>query len=391
MALNANSQLLVDNLQSLSLLDGRFANIRLANWNSATNQKRGCFSLVFSVDDILNGTRVALKFYDLDPALAHDKYRRASFLRENEILKQLVTVDRCLQLVQEMRDYHLSVSVTGAGLIVIPCQYFVVEWLDDEVDEYFFDQQKHDSVAKLKIFNEIVLAVEALHGREVFHRDLKADNLRAAQKALKRLVVAIDLGTAARFDSAHIATSYGHAVGAPIYAPSEAHCGLSGNREIAPYSDVYALGCLLYELFNLDFFFRALHAQNANINLRLAAMSPMVAGQPEDKQVALWISALSKFGAGVTPIAIDGPGNYVPAGIASLLNDVLVRLTHFDFRRRPLNLDWVRGKIWTAMRILENDRMYKLRLARVRENRRRKLEHARKVDARRNRYLGRSS
>jgi serine/threonine protein kinase len=383
MPLHANSQLLVDHLSSLQLLDGRFANIRLANWNPLTNQKRGSFSLVFYADDVLEGKPVALKFYDLDPAWANDKYRRASFLRESDILKQLLDAERCLQLVKEMSDYHLTVSVPGAGPIVLACQYFVVEWLSDEIDNYFLAQQQHEPVEKLKLFNEIILGVEALHRRRIFHRDLKADNLRATLVALKRLIVAIDLGTAARFDSGHIALGYSTPVGAQIYAPSESFCGLAGNRDIAPYSDLYAIGCLLFELFNADYFFRALIAHNSNIAVRISAMQHVIAAEPPDKHVELWCGALCKFGVGIAPVPIDGAGSNVPPGIAYLLNEILAALTHFDYRKRPIDLASVRQRVWVAIRLLQNQTAYERKLKLAREFRRRRLEHAKKVAARR--------
>ena len=190
MSLHPTSQLLVTTLESLPLLDGRYANMRLVNW-SAVSGKRGFFSLVFRADDVVEGRVVALKFFD--PAQAMDRYRLSAFFRECEILQSLMNAERCLQLEKSITDYDLVVP--GSGGITIACQYFAVQWLEADIDDYFFGKNA-DPLDKLKLFNEIVLAVEALHRHEVFHRDIKIDNLRARREALKRMVVAIDLGTA---------------------------------------------------------------------------------------------------------------------------------------------------------------------------------------------------
>jgi hypothetical protein len=81
MALDPNSQLLVDTLEALPLLEGRFANIRLVNRISG-QPKRGVLSLVFRAEDKVEGRFVALKFFDLDVAVAFDKYRNNAFARE---------------------------------------------------------------------------------------------------------------------------------------------------------------------------------------------------------------------------------------------------------------------------------------------------------------------
>lgn len=381
MPLHQNNQLLIDTLAGLPLLDGRFANIKLVNWD-AVNGQRGCFSLVFRADDVVEGKPVALKFFDLDPRRALDRYRVNAFARESEILQAFLNVDRCLQLEKGLAVLPLPVPGSSPPY-ELPCQYFAVQWLDNDIDAYFFDKTKNDPADKLRLFNEIVLAVEALHRHRVFHRDLKADNLRASLVALKRVVVAIDLGTAARFDSGYMQTNYASSVGASGYAAAEALCGLAGNRQLAPCTDAYALGCLLFELFNRDFFFRALDSYNRDFGSRLVAMSQVVTDRSsEDKEIEQWSDAIAQFGGGVAGVPIDAPGSSVPPGVAPILNEVLGRLTNIDFAKRPIPLDWVRKRVWAAIRALENERAYQMRLAQVRERRRLKIERAKALDDR---------
>jgi serine/threonine protein kinase len=379
MALHPNNQLLATHLESLPLFEGRYSNLRLINYRGS--QKRGVFSLVFRADDTVQGKSVAIKFYDLDPRWSSDRYRRAAFARESDILQSLIGTDRCLQMVNAKSRYDLSVPIAGGGSAVLPCDYFVVEWLDMEIDDFFLrDSEAPES--KLRLFNEIVLAVEMLHRHQVFHRDLKADNLRATIDAAKRIVVAIDLGTAARIESGCIAIGYGGPVGAPIYASSESFCGLAGNRLIARFNDYYALGCLLFELFNRDYFIKALRLANADVGVRLSAMAHLVPTKDDHmKQQAEWHDALAKYAPGVNAVSIDGAGNMVPPAIIGLLNELVMSLTHFDYRRR-MPLDRVRARIWSAIKVLSNAAESKRRLEYAREMRRRKRLRAEQVDQR---------
>ena len=383
MTLSQNSQLLVDALEAMPLLDGRFEKIKLANFDSFKNEKRGCFSLVFSAHDCVEDVPVALKFYDIAPQWINNDYRRAAFRREHEILQVLLNKERCLQLASALSTYNFVIPISLGNNATFPCEYFAVEWIDSDVDDYFYRQEDFEPLDKLHLFNELTLAVEALHRFEVFHRDLKPDNLRQYQDALKRVVVAIDLGAAARFSSGYIQKHYQHPVGALEYSAPEAICGLAGHRRLAPYTDCYALGCLLFELFNRDLFYRALLAKNPRCHAIQAVMGTYLNGiTNEAEQFTAWKRALGKFSAGIEPVRIDGLASTVPPGVASLLNEVLRSLTHVDFSNRPIDLEWVRVRTWAAIKTLQNERLYQRRLALAREMRRRRIEkQRRKADA----------
>lgn len=136
MPLSPNSQLLVDHLENMPLLDGRFEQIKLVNFDNITDEKRGCFSLVFRAFDITENKTVALKFFDVDPALMYNDYRRKAFCREHEILQILSNKDRCLQLESALSIFNFSID-TSAGSFTLACQYFAVEWIDEDIDKYF--------------------------------------------------------------------------------------------------------------------------------------------------------------------------------------------------------------------------------------------------------------
>lgn len=376
--MHPNSIFLIETLEALPLLDGRYEHIKAMSVNRSNGERRGCFSLVFQAFDILEQKLVALKFYDIAPANLNRTYRIKAFQREHSVLGVLMNNERCLQLASALKTFDLPIERDMS----IPCEYFAVEWVDDQIDHYFLEQQTFGTVEKLHLFNEIVLAVEALHRYSVFHRDVKPDNLRAYTKALKRIVIAIDFGTAALCDSTSILDEYQHQVGACEYSPPEARCFFAGDREIAPYSDIYALGCLLYELFNYDLFFTAQRSTNTNFDFFLAAMYGKINyGTTPEQRLSIWKQEIDKICKSIVPPAIDGCGSSVPEGIVGLLSPVLKSLTHPDFRRRP-KLEWVRQRIWAAIRTIENEKEYKLRLAQARERRRKRIEKIKHREAR---------
>ncbi len=376
--MHPNSLYLIDQLESLPLLDGRYKDIKIISLNRDSGERRGCFSLVFRAFDQLEGDFVALKFYDIAPDNLIKLYRRESFRREHTVLQVLMNNERCLQLASSLKHFNLT---TPDGLIV-PCEYFAVAWIDEQIDHFFLEQDKFGAVEKLRLFNEIVLAIEALHRYTVFHRDIKADNLRAYTKALRRIVVAIDLGTAALWNSPAALDEYAQQVGAKAYSPPEAICHFAGDREIAPYSDIYALGCLLYELFNLDYFFYAVRNVNANYDMFLAAMYTKIGAEiTPDKRLGIWRSEINKTCKSILAPPIDGIGSSAPEGIACLLNPIVASLTHPDFRQRP-KLALIRRQIWGAIRALENEKDYQIRLAQARDRRRKREEKVRHREAR---------
>lgn len=360
---SANSQILVKALEGLSELDGRYSNLKCVNIDSNTGQARGCFSLVFRAFDKVDQRPVALKFFDLDPSNFYARYRYEAFEREHEILQDLLGVRRCLQLRSPLATYTLSLPNQSGPAYEVRCPYFAVEWLDEDIDNYFQQQDSLEVLDKLRLYHDIVLAVEALHSQQVCHRDLKMDNLRATFDNLVRLIVAIDLGTAARLESPNLQSNYDASVGAPGYSPAEAICGFAGVREIARVTDIYALGCMLFELFNRNFFVRELLILNPNYQAILFVLDTSArSGKTPAARFQAWQKALRIHGHGVTPVSILATGHSVPACIAPLLDDLVKAMTRFDFRQRLTSLEYLRSRIQVAIKVLRNERAARERI-----------------------------
>lgn len=368
---SANSLLLINALEGQAEIDGRYSNLKCVNINSLTGEQRGCFSLVFRAFDKVDQRLVALKFFDLDAANFFAQYRYNAFEREHTILQCLLGTRRCLQVASSFSTYTLHMQFPNGQPFEMPCPYFAVEWLDEDVDMYFQQQDTFDTMEKLQLYHDIVLAIEALHSKEVYHRDLKMDNLRATYDRLVRLIVAIDLGTAARLDSSNLQTDYDNgSVGAPAYAPAEARCGFAGERKIARFTDIYALGCILFELFNRSYFYHELINLNPNYEAVLMVMSIAARSgrTPEDRLLA-WQKALRIHGHGVASVSILASGHSVPANIATLLDELVRTMTRFDHRHRPASLEYIRRRIQSAIAVMRNERASRDRVKAAQANR----------------------
>lgn len=101
---------------------------------------------------------------------------------------------------------------------------------------------------------EMLMALEHMHSKNIIHRDLKPENVLLDEKMHVKIC---DFGTAKQLDSEdQRASSF---VGTAQYVSPELLGSDSDNKEkkaAGPASDLWALGCILYQLLAGDFPFR---------------------------------------------------------------------------------------------------------------------------------------
>ena len=189
---------------------------------------RGGISDVFLAEHVHTGERVALKV--LDPVHLHDE----------DIVARL------------LYEHRLAGRVSHPGLIDVwhadrnegDLPYIVMEYLDGENLGDLAERGPIDMGSVLAIGQQIASAVAALHAAGIVHCDIKPDNVFVLDErgpgGWPRIKV-IDYGVA--HDTTCPPTSDGTIAGTPPYMPPEQWRGRSTEK-----SDVYALGCLLFEL-----------------------------------------------------------------------------------------------------------------------------------------------
>ncbi len=397
--MNDNKKFLIDRLQSKTL-NSRFENLTVVNCDPATGNKighAGALSVVFRATDVTDGQTVAIKFFDPDIRGSGLRYRLNLFERENELLTGLVGIKRALQIRQPVTDLPLQLTVPGGHKVTVNFQYFVTEWLEGEIEKYFLSGSASSKVKKLSIFRECCLAIFALHRHDIAHRDIKPDNLRFANRNGENVGVAIDLGTAAEFSSANIGTfgDYVNPVGARGYAPLEASMGMAGHRQLGYAADYYALGCLLYELFNPNYYYSDLLANMGYASCRSACERHMhtVLRRTSNPDTVLmeWHWIIERTKTQVTVPILERTTSLGSASMLGLLNTLVRELTALDYRERLTDDGRVLRLIDSTARVLSNNAADSMAKARRQRRREIRIEKAKRNEERLQAYLRRKS
>jgi eukaryotic-like serine/threonine-protein kinase len=122
--------------------------------------------------------------------------------------------------------------------------YYVMPYVEGESLRDRLDRDKQLPVEDaLRIAHEIADALSYAHGRGVIHRDIKPENILLERG--HAVVADFGIARAVSNSGAERLTQTGLAVGTPAYMSPEQSAGES---EVDARTDIYALGCVLYEM-----------------------------------------------------------------------------------------------------------------------------------------------
>ncbi len=185
---------------------------------------RGGMGEVYRATDRSNGATVALKLLHADAAEV-----RARFLREAKLLSQL--------------SHPSIVAHVDHGQLPDGELYLAMQWLEGE-DLYARLSRGPIAVDDAcRVAITIADGLHAAHSRGVVHRDVKPSNvfLEGGDLARARL---LDFGVARVLNQTRAMTEAGATIGTPSYmSPEQAR----GEDSVDARTDVFALGCVLYE------------------------------------------------------------------------------------------------------------------------------------------------
>jgi serine/threonine-protein kinase len=187
---------------------------------------RGGMALVFLAHDLKHHRPVAIKVLRPEVAQALGAER---FLREIEIATRLT------------HPHILAVHDSGeaSGLL-----YYVMPYVEGESLRHRLDREQQLPVDKaVDIARQVASALSYAHGHDVVHRDIKPENILLAGDE----VVVADFGIARAISAVdgEQLTSTGIAVGTAAYMSPEQG---AGEPHLDGRSDVFSLGCVLYEM-----------------------------------------------------------------------------------------------------------------------------------------------
>jgi serine/threonine protein kinase/Flp pilus assembly protein TadD len=187
---------------------------------------RGGMATVFLARDIKHDRLVALKV--LHPELAAS-LGPERFLREIKVAARL------------NHPHILPLHDSGQARDLL---YYVMPYVDGESLRQRLNREKQLPVDDaLQIARNVAAALDYAHRHQVVHRDIKPENVMLHEG--EALVTDFGIAKAISVAGSDNLTQTGMAVGTPAYmSPEQA----AGETEPDGRSDIYSLGCVLYEM-----------------------------------------------------------------------------------------------------------------------------------------------
>ncbi|MDQ0991937.1 protein kinase [Streptomyces sp. V3I7] len=194
---------------------------------------RGGMAEVFAAEDVRLGRTVAVKLLRSD--LAEDPVSKARFTREAQSVAGL--------------NHHAIVAVYDSGEDKVNGQsvpYIVMEIVEGRtIRDLLIDAEAPGPEQALIIVSGVLEALAYSHQHGIVHRDIKPANVIITDNGAVKVM---DFGIARALHGAQSTmTQTGMVMGTPQYLSPEQALG----KAVDHRSDLYATGCLLYELLAL--------------------------------------------------------------------------------------------------------------------------------------------
>ena len=184
----------------------------------------GGMASVYKARDEEAGRIVALKVLQ-SQSLRFDK----RFARESKMLHEL--------------RHPAIVRCFDSGITATQEQYLVMEWLEGLDLTTQVRQQPLSIAESLTLITRIASALEFIHARRVVHRDVKPANIFLPGGDVHAAKL-LDFGVARWSGVSRSLTRPGVRFGTPAYMSPEQ---VRGVRHLNPRTDIFSLGCVLYE------------------------------------------------------------------------------------------------------------------------------------------------
>jgi eukaryotic-like serine/threonine-protein kinase len=188
---------------------------------------QGAFATVYLAKDSRHDRKLALKVLNADPSSETGELR---FIREIRMLARL---------------QHPNILPLHDSGHVEAFLYYLMPYVSGETLRVKMSRERHLPIdAAIRICGEAADALSYAHGQGIIHRDIKPENILLSGGH----AIVADFGIARAIDVAGVQqltrTGMG-GPGTPAYMSPEQ---LMGDRQLDGRSDIYSLGCVLYEM-----------------------------------------------------------------------------------------------------------------------------------------------
>lgn len=248
--------------------DGVF--YRISNISTSFEHSKGGNSSVFILRDVNTKTETIVKFskyHLLIPASAKERSEMTELQKENYKFKRKRNVRfeqeiEALKIAKESSFLNI-VELKFDGQLVLPPDnrvfpYFVMEKANSDLKEFILQNPELTIQDRLGICIDIMKAVKELHGKTIYHRDIKPDNILLfdnQNKDVKRWKLS-DLGLIYNEMREDPIDSDGERIGPYGWLSPEAmnkvlteKTKLNFDCKIDDYSDIFQLGKVFWFIF----------------------------------------------------------------------------------------------------------------------------------------------
>jgi serine/threonine protein kinase len=214
-----------------------------------------CFSCGKALHALTRGTVLMNRYGILIPLghggmgrvyMAHDrvleepvaiKVLRGEFAADPDMMRRFLSEVRLARKVSHRNVCRIHEYGEDQGV-----RFLSMEFVDGLTLKELLEKRALDPEEAYDLAFQVGRGLEAVHGHGIIHRDLKTANIMVDRNGVIRLM---DFGIAKQHSASGGATTTGHVVGTPEYMSPEQ---VQGHR-VDFRSDIYSLGCVVYEVF----------------------------------------------------------------------------------------------------------------------------------------------
>ena len=282
-------------------------------WTLTEEIGRGGMGVVYRATHEMLPGDWAIKL--IHPELGRDAESRARFLSEVRILKRL----------HHPNIIQVETPFVESGEIYLPMEFLTGHSLDSDL------KGEYALWPSARTIDIVLQAAEGLgyaHRQEpaVIHRDIKPGNIHLLDNGQVKL---LDFGLARTLGDQSI-TAVGKAVGTPAYMAPEVLAG----QKATPYSDVYSLGIVLFQLLTGRLPYEMPEKESSIQAVFVAVIRGIERGLPDVRE---FVSTVPSNLADLTMQALSRDPQNRPsdgAEFASLLRKLSVQLKLMDSAER---------------------------------------------------------